>query len=433
MAQVNADLTVVSGLLKKVWGNLRDVLPEGYVMLKDVAPFEEKKKAGSSIEVPMILTAENGVSCGDGSQITFADAQAGVIKAASVTPYELFVSSGILTAVLSRAAAEGEQAVKQASKQVIKNNVKSHMRFAEHFALYGQDAKGIGAVNYTAQAETVNGIVLTAGINASSKWIRIAKDSFAPGIFLGSEGMEVEEIITSSGAVADSGSATGKIVAVDLSNRMVQVSFTPIGTSGADTHFLRIKSAGASSSMIGAKNILVNASTLFGLNAATYGLLKGSQVGLASTKLTFSKLIAAISVACDSGLDTDVLCVVSNKTWGNLMTEQAALRNYDSSYKVNEAVNGAEGIVFHGVNGSITIKPSRFVRLGDAFVFEVGAWKRYGSTDITLKLPGMGDDFVVMPSTTNVFTMRSYSDAQIFCDAPARSVYISGIDPDSAT
>jgi hypothetical protein len=308
------------------------------------------------------------------------------------------------------------------------------MRFAEHFALYGQDGYGIGAVNYTAQAETVNGIELTAGVNTSSKWIRIAKDSFAPGIFLGSEGMEVEEIVYSGGAVAgQGGSATGKIVAVDLSNRMIQVDFTPVGTSGAGSHFLRIKSAGASSSMIGAKKILTNAGSLFGLSAASYGLLKGSQVGLASGKLTFAKLIAAISVACDSGLDTDVICVVSNKTWGNLMAEQAALRNFDSSYKVNEAVNGAEGIVFHGVNGSITVKPSRFVRNGDTFVFEVGAWKRYGSTDITLKLPGMGDDFVVMPTTTNVFTMRSYSDTQVFCDAPARSLYISGIDPDAAS
>lgn len=450
MAAVPNNTTTAAGIFKKVYEKVSDIQPKGFPMQEVVAPFEEKKKAGSSIEIPTVLSMENGVSMGDGSEITFADAQAGIIKAASVVPHELFVSSAILTSVLSRAAAEGEQAVKQASKHVVANNLKSHMRFREHNMLYGQDSYGIGRVSYetktwrgaslTAGAGTVGGVTFsTGGINAGAKKILVNTSDFAPGLLIGAEGMEICQRVTSGDAIADTGSATGKIVSVDLTNGIIEVDFTPIAATGASSHYLQLKNAGTLASavaMVGAKKIMTNTSSLFGIDAAVYGLWKGvNDSSIASgVKLTYARLLDAVSLVVDRGCDKDLVVLVGGETWNDLIAEQMALRNYDSSYKPTEMMNGAQAIKFQFLNGTISIQHSRFVRRSDCFVFAKGDWKLYGSADISMKVPGLDDgELLVKPITSNSFTFRSYSDSQIFCAAPCHSLLISGIDPSSAS
>ena len=91
------------------------------------------------------------------------------------------------------------------------------------------------------------------------------------------------------------------------------------------------------------------------------------------------------------------------------------------------------GIVFKSINGTIEIMPSRFVRRSDAFSFASGDWRRVGSSDVTMKIPGVDDgELIQKPITTNAFVFRSYSDQALICLAPSQSLYLSGIDPLSA-
>jgi len=324
--------------------------------------------------------------------------------------------------------------------------LKSHQRFIEQFCLYGQDSSGLGRVGYftstwqgvafTNGAGTLNGIVFaTGGVNTSSKHILLNPADIASGVWLGSEGMEVRERIVGAG-VANSAAATGKVVSYNAKFGIVEVDFTPEAATGASSHCLELlnQNGASGNDFLGAKGILSKAGTLFGISNSVYGVWKGTTVALGDVKLSFARIVDAVIDACNQGLDEDVLVLTSYESWSDLMVEQAALRKYDSKYEVNEAVNGTEGLKFHSVNGEICIKPSRFVRRGDTFILAESDWKRIGSTDITMRIPGLDDGQLLQgPVTQNIFNFRSYSDMALICLAPARSVYISGIDPASST
>lgn len=445
MAVTNTTPTSVAGLFKIVYADIKDLLPQGF-LFQEFAPFEEGEKAGASIVYSIELSHENGITLAgsSGDVVTFNDAQAGVNKQATITPCEMFLTTGISTAALSRSNGD-KAAFKKASQSRVKKNLKSHQRFVEHLCFYGQDTYGIGRVGYftgtwqgvsfTNGGGALNGITFTAGVNTTSKHILLNPADIASGLWLGSEGMEVRERII-GGAVAASGAASGKVVSYNAKYGIVEVDFTPVAASAAASHCLELlnQNGASGNDFLGAKGILTKSGSLFGISNAVYGIWKGTEVTLASVKLTFARLIDAIIDACNYGLDTDVTCMTSFESWADLMTEQAALRHYDSSYKPTDAVNGTNGITFHSVNGSITVKPTRNVRRSDTFILAHGDWKRVGSTDITMRVPGVDDGQLLQaPTTQNVFNFRSYSDQAVICLAPARSVYISGIDPSSAS
>lgn len=447
MAAQYSTQAFIAGNFKKVYDRVTDmVTSKGTIFQDEIAPFEQRKKAGKSVTQAVVLSHENGLTLGgsDGDVYTFKDPQSQACKEAEIYPCEIFVSSGLTTGAASRAAQEGEQAFKSATSLIVKGNLKSHKRFVEFLALYGRDAYGIGRVAYftgtwrgvafTDGGGTLGGVTFTAGVNTSSKHILINPNEWATGLYIGAEGLEVAQIKAADG----SEEAAGKIVSVDLENGFVKVDFTPVAATTGTSHFLALKAQAANGSggtldMIGAKTILSTSASSFGIDPAVYALWKGSNFALGGKKLTFPRLVEAVQKACDKGLDRDVEVLVSFDSWRTLLTEQTALRSYDDSYTPTEVVNGAVGITFHFLNGKITVRPSRFVRRSDAFVFTKDDWKRFGSTDMTLKIPGMDEDLVVKPITSNLFIFRSYSDQQVFCFMPSQSVYISGIDPDSAT
>jgi hypothetical protein len=314
----------------------------------------------------------------------------------------------------------------------------------EFTVLYGRDDYGMGRFGYftgtwrkasfTNGGGTLGGVTFTAGVNTTSKHILITPADWATGLYIGSENLEVQQIKVADGSVE----AQGKIVSVDLENAIVKVDFTPVAATAAGSHYLAMKAQAAGTTggtldMIGAKKILTTTASSFGIDPVAYNLWKGLSFSCGETRLTFPRLMEAVQKGCDRGLDRDVDVITSYDSWRTLMVDQAALRQYDDSYSPTEAVNGSEAIKFHFLNGIISVRPSRFVRRSDTFVFAKGDWKRFGSSDLSLKCPGFDDDLMVKPITNNLFIFRSFSDQQVFCYMPSQSIYINGIDPDSAT
>ena len=341
MPVVSSTPTTVSGLFKRVYASINEVLPEGFPFIKNVAKYEAAKKAGSSIEYSIPLTHENGLSLfgSSGDVQTFSDSQAGVVRAASIVPCETFISSSLSTATLSRAAKEGEGAFKQASKDRVGRNVKSHHRFIEHLCFYGQDTFGLGRVGFftstwqgtvfTNGTGTLAGTAFTTGVNIAAKRILLNPADLATGIWLGAEGMEVRQRAIGGAVVA-----TGAVTAVDLRNGIITVDFTPVAATTATSHCLELLNQNGASGLdfVGAKGILTRSGVLFGIDNSLFGIWKGGEETI-SGKLTFSKVIDALMVSCNRGLDKDVTVFVSYDSWADMMTEQAALRQYDSSYK----------------------------------------------------------------------------------------------------
>lgn len=287
MGQSSAPSTV--DLFKECYGNLQEILPTDYP-LQQAIPFEEKQKVGEKFVEAVTLSHENGWTlAGSGNDLVdILPAVAGAVKQAEVNAYATILPSVIPWQVISRSAGGGKKAFFDATKHVVKNNLKSHGKLQEILRLYGQSSELLGYVSYaTATYRTVsftngggtlsiNGtnVTFTGGVNTTSKWILFAPGQFAAGIWVGSEGMIVQQI-NNDGAVVGEGAITG----YDCDKGAIQVDFVPTAAgaaTGANSYRIALKKQNESMDMVGIHKIMSTSGNLFGINNTNYNLYRGN-------------------------------------------------------------------------------------------------------------------------------------------------------------
>lgn len=228
-----------------------------------------------------------------------------------------------------------------------------------------------------------------ASAAAVNQVIQLTEAEFASGIWSGAEGMPIEIVRAGVPVAGASAPVDPRVVAVNLENRTITVTGITATTAINANDVIYHKGA-FGKEFAGIHKILSNTGSLFGIDATQYTLWKGSEfdasggVPANAEVLSFAILQQAISIGVAKGLDTDVKVLVNPGHWDDLLTEQAALRMYDSSYSTSVAENGSRTIKFHSQNGMVEIIPSIYIKEGHAFVLCVEDWVRVGSTDITL-------------------------------------------------
>jgi hypothetical protein len=302
----------------------------------------------------------------------------------------------------SRAAQGGQKAFMDATKFLVANMLRSMAKKLEIEMLYGQ--MGYGAVASTA------GNVITI---TTAEW--------APGIWAGAEGMPIE-IRNAAGAVSR---GTATVQAVDMDARTITVDTLPAGTVATDVIYHK---GAYGNEFPGIHRILtISSGTLFNIDVGTYSLFKGNTFSAQSAALSFAKIQSAAARPVEKGLDSKLLCLINPRTWANLMSDQAALRRYDSSYTKSVAENGSESIKFHSQNGLIEIETSIYVKEGYAYLLATEDWMRVGSTDMTFKLPGKDEEFFRHVENAAAYELRLYTDQALFCQAPGKNCLITAI------
>ena len=440
--QQSSSATVLN-LFKKVYGQITDLVPQGYKGL-EMTPFSSRAKVGEKYVEAVILQNECGITIGGstGDLFDINPARAGAVKQAEVTPSVTVLSSVIPWSVMSRSAGGGEKAFADGTKHLIQNNLKSHMHFMEVFYWYGQADALLGYVSdatatyrgvaFTNGGGALGGVTFTAGINAASKAILLAPGSFASGIWIGMEGVTVNQV-NSSGAIV----ASGSLVSVDSENGILYVDFTPVAASSTTSHRLCFDGMQAAREMVGVNKILKNTGTLFGISAAASGgfsLWRGTQQTLSATLLTFARMQTISANAVNrGGLDQDLEVHVNPRSFATLLNAEAARRMYDESYKSSGVENGAEAITFYYSGGKMTVVPNRFIKEGEAYGLVKDSWIRGGSAQISLKVPGMDKAIVFPLENSSGYAFRSFSDQYILCRAPARNWVMDGINDEAAS
>jgi hypothetical protein len=445
MAQSFAAPDVVN-LFKEVYGEGHDLLPEDYMLQKDI-PFSEKQKTGEKYVEAVILTNENGWTLGGSGYDAFElePAIAGAVKQAEVQPHISILGSVVPFGVISRSAGAGKKAFFDATKYIVKNNLKSHGKLLEIMRLYGQSDKYLGTVSYA--TATYRGVALTTGsgaldfngtsvtftngVNTTSKHILFAPGQWAAGIWVGTEGAVIQQIATATGTVV----AEGNLVSIDVEQGIIEVDFTPVAATAADSHALCFKGMASQKESIGVQKILSTEGSLFGISNTQYNLWKGNQYNVGSAKLKLEEVQNAVAQAVNrGGLDSDLKLYVNPRTLAKMITTEAGLREYDGSYKVSEGENGFESIKFHAQNGVVQIVAHRMVKEGDGFGMCLKEWSRSGSAEISFKVPGLDSRDLIYPLENQAaYAFRSYSDQYIFCNGPSKSIYFHSINDESST
>lgn len=405
----NNSVGTLNGLFKETYADkLQELIPDGVKLLNKIKFAAKDKMPGNLYHQPVILGMEHGVTFASSDEDAFNlnAPVAGQIRDAQVRGNPVVMRSLLGYVALSRAAQGGQKAFMDATKFLVANMLRSMSKKLEIEMLYGQ--MGYGAISAVSTA------VLTI---KTSEW--------APGIWAGAEGMPIE-IRDVTGATSR-GEAIVQSVDMDLRTVTLASAISGIVTTSGSEDIIWHKGAYGNEFPGIHKILSIQTGTLFNINVGTYNLFRGNVYSAGSAALSFTKLQSAAARAVEKGLDGDLYSLVNPRAWANMMTEQAALRMYDSSYSSAKAENGGKSILFHSQNGSIEIEPSIYVKEGYAYCLSVDDWFRVGSTDMTFKAPGQGEDFFRHVENAAALELRLYSDQALFCHAPGKSVLINNI------
>lgn len=395
----------LNGFFKETYANkLEELIPDGVKLLNKFKFMAKDKQPGNLYHQPVVLGMEHGVTfaSSDDDAFNLNAPVAGQIKDAQVRGNPIVLRSLLGYVAASRAALGGQKAFEDATKFLVGNMLRSLAKKLEIEMFYGQ-------MGYATVAST------------STNTITVTTAEWAPGIWAGAEGMPIEIRDTTGATVR----GTASVTSVDMDLRTVTLTSMPVGTTATDV----IWHLGAfGNEFPGVHKILsISSGTLFNINVGTYNLFRAPSYSASSGALSFPKLNQAAAKAVEKGLDSMLLALVNPRAWANMLSDQSALRRYDSSYSPKDTEVGAEKLVFHSQNGAIEIEPSIYVKEGYAFLVSPDNWFRVGSTDMTFKRPGQGEEFFRDLENSAAYELRLYSDQALFCMAPAKNVLITAI------
>lgn len=401
---------------------IQDAIPESRVLLKNVE-FDKATLVGNAFHTPVILSDEAG--------FTYAANNAGNyalngpislnVPDAQVRPAQITLVSQIAYDALSQSLGSGA-AFLSATKLITKRMIDSMSKRVELAALYG--GSGLGTTSLTGSSNT----------NATTEVVAFTQQSWSDGIWAGTVNNQVQ-FYNSATLVSSGADSVFTISAVNPSARTLTVTGTATGIAALHALVVTVPTAltiyfnsAYGNEMTGVNTILTNTGTLFNISAATYDLWRSNTIDNANGKLTFLALQNAVAVAVGRGLDSAVDVLVNPKVWANLVTSQSGARRFDGSYKKSNMENGAEKLTFYSQNGTMNITPSLYVKEGDCFILPFDTYQRIGSMDIEFMPQVMGsDEFFQYVPGYNAYELRLWTNQQIFCTLPARSVKIYNI------
>lgn len=408
MATQNTKTTLDTMFKYKVAQNVNNLMPQCGIMQNMIPKLSQAEKTGRKFLWPVALTYENGVTYGDDTAFSYEDAVAGVYDEIEIDSYPVILRSQVALSAANRMASNEQAFITNMSLRS-SNMKESLVKRAEIEILHGK--KGLGAVSsITTGGTTTETITFTAA-------------SWAAGLWGGMEGSKLE--IRTTGGTKINTNADVVLSIVDVPNKAITVTgnATDLGLILA-THLVFFKGSYANS-MYGIFAQLQNTGALFGINATTYNLWRANSHAVAGGLTMAEVLKGAAKAVGKGGLAEDCVLIISPITYEGLNSDNAALRNFDSSYKPEKAEIGTKGITYHFQGGTLEIISHPLCKEGEAALFPKAGIKRIGATDIVFGFGG-SDYFEKLESSAGYQVICQY-DYCVLVVQPAKCVYYSGI------
>lgn len=417
MATTSNDITTqLSALFKEIYApTLKWLMPKGLKFQNDFEFVPEEQQPGGNYNQPVVVKHEHGFSYKragvDGDDWTLLAASAGKVANAQVVGAQMILQSGLGYEAASRGSSGGKRAYVAATKYLVENMWQSTKKRLEIELATGQS--GLGSV------ASVDSTTLTM---TTADW--------APGFWAGMEGAAVDfyEPAFASRDVQTT------ISSLSIANRTITVAAATSVTGSEESSFKDQITANATpasvvyDSMVGLRKILTNTGTLFGISASSYSVWQGNTTGsIGSVNLAFEDVQRLVALLVGKGAEGDLVLYVNPMTWATLLSDQAALRRHGDPNKSTKYTLGSENIEFYSQIGKVTIKASIYVPEGYAWLLNPADFRRVGSNEPSFRLKDRGDEYFFHDSTYATYRMRTYTNQALFCEAPGRTGYISGI------
>ena len=414
MAEVDV-LATLNGFAKEVYGaDPIDALPEnvGY-MLKNVK-FREQDMLGNAFHVPVIVSDEQGITYAgaDEDDVTLNESVAMVSRDASLKGTQIIARSTIGYKLAASVASQGKKAFANSTELIIKRLMKSAAKRIEVQMLYG--GSGLGVLSGT------------NNVSATETELEFTAASWAPGIWAGQNGAVIEAyngvtLIATLNVKKISDLRGAKLLVTGLAGDITAVDGFAFGTLDLFWGGAKGKEA------IGLDKIATTSGLLFGIDNAVYDVFQGQRFDALSAPLSFDKLTDAVVDAINFGLDKNLAVLVSARTWQDLNKNEAALRQYDYSYKKNDAQKGNSELHYTILNVDVNIVAHPMIKEGEAFLLVPEDFRRVGAYELSMKNPGMGSDMFRERDNKTSFELRAYTDQALLCERPSHLIKIINI------
>ena len=408
--------TTLGGYFKERYeSKSKDLVPAFEIVAADI-PFSQREKLGEKYTFNVRLRRSHGVTFSGTSLTAFSlnSAVSGQTAEASVNGTQFVMREQIANGVIMRAQSSIE-AFGNAFDDVVADMMASSSFYRELCLLYGGSTVGIGTIESQSGSGGTRDFVITKATWAAGLWAQMEGASLDCYNSTTQRNTNAAIVITSIDPATRTISTSGN--STDLTASVAGDSFLPYGAYG--------------NWFSGLDPLVPNATTMHGINAATYQLWNGNTYAAGSAALTFAKVTAAsanVAVRCGMG---KLVCYVSPYTWTDLNDDHAALRRFTSSTK-GELDLGTQSIRYYGPTGEVELKPHPMVKAGEAFLIMPRYFKRIGASDIAWRMPGDPvDKFFHDLEGVHGKEIRNFWDQALANLKPAAHCKITGIVNDS--
>ncbi len=414
------DSSSLSSLFKEVYGNVTNLLPDFAKIQKGTKFISAEKQNGLQFTFPLLNSYENSV--------TFASPDSGLFSLepingmatsrVQVKGSNLLLRAGIDNETLARSS-NSRSAFAKATSTVVDNLMQSGASFIESLILYGESPSGLGTVDgYTS-------------VSSTRVILHFTPASFAVGIWNGRINAKLELYDTTGTNKQGGANSYFTIVSVDSVNSKITVdgdasaSITDIKTYLDSNDCSVFWKGSRNNSMNGLDRLITNTGTIYNVDAGAVDLWKGNTYSVSGT-LTQTKINLGIAQAVNKGLTDSATLYVSTSTFMNLISDQSALRVYDSSYSGKTFENGATKLMFNAPNGVITIEVHPMVKPSEAFLVPKDKLLRIGASDFSFNYGG-NDEYMFPIADKAGKEIRLFTNQGLVATTPAQFVKYTNI------
>jgi hypothetical protein len=416
--------TTLSGLTKKVFGELVNTLPE-FALGQEAFPFKERAKIGKTYNELIVLRRPHGVTHQYTSKQTAYTLNASrpmQTLEAEIDGAEIVMRDRVAYGMLAAALESGSRAYEGALPLVISEIQASHRFYLELGIWYGNSPTGMGAI------ETVSG-------SGTTRTWTLSAEQWACGIWSQMEGAAID-VYDVTGATKRNSNAVVEVAGINPDLRQVLVSGNATDlTAIVATDFI-VPVLAKGQQMTGLDAQLLNTGTLFGISAATYSTWKPNTYDCENTPLSLLTILAAMSKPVGRGLMAkQCKCFINEAVFTDLASDAAALRTFTENQRT-EVEQGTHSLKFNASNNNrVELVSHPMIKQGDGFLVVPEHVTRGGESDITNGLPGKkgGDEFWFDLADAAGKEYREFSSQFVLHSKPSQAVKLYNIASRSDT
>lgn len=424
--------SAIEPLLKVRYGEFINPLPSENTIAKDVPFVPSEMRSGRSYNFPVNLTLPHGVKHDD-TMTAFALATVipSVKKEATLTGASIVIRDNVswddvfatMNGVANGGGAGG------AYMSVWDDCTRGLMQSGE---LYREIALLYGPGNTSTAAATL-GVVeaneLSSDLDPSAT-LSITRATWAPGLWPNMIGALVD-IYETDGATPRATGVT--VLSVDESQNRVELFKSGSSVTPAAGDVL-LASTAIDVSCYGMEAIAANTGSLFGISASTYPQWKVTGYAVDSHAIERSDVLAMCSRQVAHGVTGGATLYLCPHAIGDLIEEANELQQFIGDPD-EVRVQSSSAVSYKTQIGRVDVKPHPYMKQGIGFLVpkKDGA-KRVGSTDLTFRGDGKGDEWFYTTLADNAGSqLRIMSSQAIVFPKPWQVTYVTGIQSSADT